>query len=77
MNTTAIDAAIEELEQLIEIEEAGYRLVSVRHRQKYIGVDSGPWEESWHGARPTCLPATPTWWRLSTAKPRRSPLPAN
>ena len=27
MNTTATDAAMEELEQLLEIEEAGYRLV--------------------------------------------------
>ena len=30
MNTTTTDAAVEELEQILEIEEAGYRLVSVR-----------------------------------------------
>lgn len=29
MNATATDAAIEELQQVVEIEEAGYRLVTV------------------------------------------------
>lgn len=49
-NTTTTDAAIEELEQLIEIEEAGYALVMTRHRQTYIGfIEPGPCnEERWH-----------------------------
>jgi hypothetical protein len=49
MNTTATDAAIEELEWLVEIEEAGYSLVMTRHRQTYIsGIAPDHWEERWH-----------------------------
>ena len=40
MNTTATDAAMEELETRVEIEEAGYTVVMVKHRQTYIQRDS-------------------------------------
>jgi hypothetical protein len=49
------DAALEELEQMVEIEEAGYSLVMTTHRQTYIGgIEPGPWEARYHirqGAR--------------------------
>jgi hypothetical protein len=51
MSTTATtaDAALEELEQMVEIEEAGYIVVMIRHRQTYMsGIPSEPWQARWH-----------------------------
>jgi hypothetical protein len=73
MNTTATDAALEELEQILEIEEAGYRLVSARHRQTYIsGIAPDP--VLWHGAGDN-LPHQPSKAKALLSR-RRQPLAA-
>jgi hypothetical protein len=44
-----VPRVLEELEQMVEIEEAGYSLVMTTHRQTYMsGIPSEPWQSRWH-----------------------------